>query len=40
MFTVVETSTFTRFWPDYWDEDERSEFVAFGLELAKAAACG
>lgn len=28
-FTVIETPTFTRLWPDYWDEDERGEFVAW-----------
>lgn len=29
MFTVIETPTFTRQWPDYWTEDERGEFVAW-----------
>jgi len=29
MFTVIETPVFTRYWPDYWDEDERGEFVAW-----------
>lgn len=29
MFTVVETPTFTRLWPDYWTEDERGDFVAW-----------
>ena len=29
MFTVIETPTFTKLWPDYWDEDERGEFVAW-----------
>jgi hypothetical protein len=29
MFTVVETPTFSKLWPDYWDEDERGEFVAW-----------
>jgi hypothetical protein len=29
MFTVIETPTFTRLWPDYWSEDERGEFVAW-----------
>jgi hypothetical protein len=29
MFTVVETPSFTRLWPDYWDEDERGEFVVW-----------
>ena len=29
MFTVIETPTFSRYWPDYWTEDERGEFVAW-----------
>lgn len=29
VFTVIETPTFTRLWPDYWTEDERGEFVAW-----------
>jgi hypothetical protein len=29
MFTVIETSTFSKQWPDYWDEDELGEFVAW-----------
>jgi hypothetical protein len=29
LFTVVETPLFTRLWPDYWDEDERGEFVGW-----------
>jgi hypothetical protein len=29
MLTVVETLSFTRLWPDYWDEDERGAFVAW-----------
>ena len=29
MYTVVETPLFSRLWPDYWTEDERSEFAAF-----------
>ena len=36
LFTVVETPTFTRLWPDYWDEDERGEFVAWLVENAEA----
>jgi hypothetical protein len=27
VFTVIETPTFSRLWPDYWTEDERGEFV-------------
>ncbi|MBK1702742.1 type II toxin-antitoxin system RelE/ParE family toxin [Thiococcus pfennigii] len=29
MLTVVETTSFTRLWPDYWTEDERGEFCAW-----------
>ncbi|MBX5459592.1 MAG: transcriptional regulator [Steroidobacteraceae bacterium] len=29
MVTVIETPTFTRLWPDYWDEGERGEFVTW-----------
>ena len=29
MYTVTETHLFTRLWPDYWTEDERTEFAAF-----------
>jgi len=29
VFTVIETPTFSRQWPDYWNEDERGEFVAW-----------
>jgi hypothetical protein len=29
VFTVVETPIFSRLSPDYWDEDERGEFVAW-----------
>jgi len=29
MLTVIETPLFARLWPDYWTEDERSEFAAF-----------
>jgi hypothetical protein len=29
MFTVIETPTFSKLWPDYWDENERGEFVAW-----------
>jgi hypothetical protein len=36
LFTVVETPTFTRPRPDYWDEDERGEFVACLVENAEA----
>jgi len=28
-FTVIETPIFSRLWPDYWDEDERGEFVTW-----------
>jgi len=29
MFTLIETPTFTRQWPDYWGEDELGEFTAW-----------
>lgn len=29
LFTVVETPTFSRQWPDYWDEEEHAEFVCW-----------
>jgi hypothetical protein len=29
VFTVIETPTFSRLWPDYWTEDERGEFVVW-----------
>jgi len=29
VFTVIETPTFSRQWPDYWNEDERREFAAY-----------
>jgi hypothetical protein len=36
LFTVIEPPTFTRLWTDYWDEDERGEFVAWLVENAEA----
>lgn len=29
MFTIIETPTFSRLWPDYWSEDERGVFVVW-----------
>lgn len=29
LFTIIETPIFSRLWPDYWDEDERGEFVTW-----------
>ena len=29
MFSIVETPTFQRLWPDYWTEDERGEFATW-----------
>ena len=29
MLTIVETPLFQGLWPDYWDEDERGEFVSW-----------
>jgi hypothetical protein len=36
MFTVIETPTFTKLWPDYWDEDERGEFVTWLVANSEA----
>ncbi len=36
MFTVIETPTFSRLWPDYWTEDERGEFVTWLVENPEA----
>jgi hypothetical protein len=36
LFTVIETPTFTRLCADYWDKDERGEFVACLAENAEA----
>lgn len=32
LFTVIETPIFSRLWPDYWNEDERGEFVVWLVE--------
>jgi hypothetical protein len=29
MFTIIETPTFSKDWPNYWSEDERGEFVSW-----------
>lgn len=29
MFTLIESPIFTKLWPEYWSEDERSEFAAW-----------
>jgi hypothetical protein len=29
VLTVIESPLFSRYWPDYWTEDERGEFAAF-----------
>lgn len=34
--TVIETPLFTRLWPDYWTDDERTEFAAFLSEHPNA----
>lgn len=36
MYTVIETPTFSRLWPDYWTEDERGEFVTWLASHAEA----
>ncbi|MEO6967988.1 MAG: transcriptional regulator [Rhodanobacteraceae bacterium] len=29
MLTVIETPLFSKLWPDYWTEDERTDFAAW-----------
>jgi hypothetical protein len=29
LLTIIESSIFSKYWPDYWTEDERGEFAAF-----------
>lgn len=29
MWTIVETPTFQRLWPDYWTEEDRGEFATW-----------
>ena len=29
MFTVIETPLFGKLWPDYWTEEERTDFAAW-----------
>lgn len=29
MLTVIETPLFAKLWPDYWTDDERTQFAAF-----------
>lgn len=36
MFTVIESSLFTKLWPDYWSEDERGELAACIAHMPKA----
>ena len=36
MLTVIETPAFSKLWPDYWDEEERGEFVAWLVENPEA----
>ena len=37
MLTVIETPIFSKLWPDYWDEDERGEFVTWLVANAECA---
>lgn len=39
MFTVIESSLFTRLWPEYWTEEERGEFAAFIAQFPAAGDC-
>lgn len=36
MLTIVETPTFSRLWPHYWNEEERGEFAAWLAENQEA----
>lgn len=36
LFTVVESTVFSRLWPDYWDEDERAQFVIWLVQNPEA----
>ena len=36
MLTVIETPAFSKLWPDYWNEEERGEFVAWLVENPEA----
>jgi len=29
VLTVIESPIFSRYWPDYWSEEERGEFAAY-----------
>ena len=29
MLTIIESPLFTKLWPDYWSEEERSAFAAY-----------
>lgn len=32
MITLIESPIFSKFWPDYWTEDERGEFASWLAE--------
>ena len=34
--TIIETPLFSRYWPDYWTEEERGEFAAHLAENPEA----
>ena len=29
MLTLIESPLFTKYWPDYWTEEERADFASF-----------
>ncbi|MBS7349602.1 MAG: transcriptional regulator [Comamonas sp.] len=29
LLTIIESPVFTRYWPDYWTEEEHGEFMSF-----------
>lgn len=39
MLTIIESSLFTKLWPDYWTEAERGEFAAFIAQAPLTGAC-
>jgi hypothetical protein len=46
LLTIIESPIFTKYWPDYWSEDEHGEFMAFiagspkaGVVVPKSGGC-
>jgi putative component of toxin-antitoxin plasmid stabilization module len=36
MFTLIESPAFSKYWPDYWSEEERGVFAAWLAEHPEA----